>query len=101
MQVRFCQQVKIVDMDDEIISEVLFEHGEYETAALAIGSSVLIHELGLKEFDVVYDKREGKIASYTVVDIEIDLITQPAITRVYLEPVKLIVGQHDIGEVAG
>ncbi|MFD0672741.1 hypothetical protein [Cohnella sp. GCM10027633] len=100
MQVQFCQQVKIVDMDEEIIAESLFEHGEYETAALSIGSTVLIHELGLREFNVVYDRREGKIARYKVVDIEIDLITQPAITRVYLEPVTLIVGQHDIGEVA-
>ncbi|REE83884.1 hypothetical protein A8990_11663 [Paenibacillus taihuensis] len=98
MHYLFCQQVKIVDMDDEIISEVLFEHGEYETAALSIGSSVLIHQLGLKQFDVVYDRREGKIARYKVADIEIDLITQPVITRVFLEPTKLIVGQHDIGE---
>lgn len=100
MNYQFCQQVKIVDMDDEIISEVLFEHGEYQTAALSIGSTVLIHELGLKEFNVVYDKREGKIARYKVADIEIDLVMQPAVTRVYLEPVKLIVGQHDIGEIA-
>ena len=100
MNYQFCQQVKIVDMDDEIISEVLFEHGDYETAALSIGSSVQIHQLGLKEFNVVYDKREGKIARYKVADIEIDLVTKPAIARVYLEPVKLIVGQHDIGEIA-
>ncbi|WP_308637111.1 hypothetical protein [Paenibacillus silvisoli] len=100
MHYLFCQQVKIVDMDDEIISEVLFDHGGYETAALSIGSSVLIYQLGLKQFDVVYDRREGKIARYKVVDIEIDLITQPAVTRVFLEPVKLIVGQHDIGEIA-
>ncbi|QHT58767.1 hypothetical protein GXP70_01430 [Paenibacillus lycopersici] len=100
MHYQVCQQVKIVDMDEEIISEVVFEHGEYETAALSIGSSVVIHQLGLKEFDVVYDKREGKIARFKVVDIEIDLITQPVVTRVYLEPTKLIVGQHDIGEFA-
>ncbi|SEO81039.1 hypothetical protein [Paenibacillus sp. OV219] len=100
MHYQFCQRVTIVDMDDEIISEVVFEHGEYETAALSIGSSVLTHQLGLKEFDVVYDRREGKITRYKVADIEIDLITQPVITRVYLEPAKLIVGQHDIGEFA-
>ncbi|EFM10793.1 hypothetical protein PaecuDRAFT_2037 [Paenibacillus curdlanolyticus YK9] len=98
MHYQFCQQVKIVDMEDEIISEVLFEHGEYETAALSVGSSVRLHELGLREFSVVYDKREGKITRYKVTDIEIDLIAQPAVTRVFLEPVKLIVGQHDIGE---
>lgn len=100
MHYQFYQQVRVVDMDEEIISEVLFEHGEYETAALSVGSSVLIRQLGLKEFDVVYDRREGRIARYKIADIEIDLITQPAATRVYLEPVKLIVGQHDIGEMA-
>jgi hypothetical protein len=56
--------------------------------------------LGLKEFNVVYDTREGKIARYKIVDIEINLVMQPAVTRVYLEPIKLIVGQHDIGEIA-
>lgn len=100
MQYLFCQRVKIVDMNEEIIAETLFEHGEYETAALSIGSSVVIHQLGLKQFDVVYDKREGKFARYQVTDIEIDLLTRPSVTRVYLEPLTLIVGQHDIGEIA-
>lgn len=99
MHYLFCQQVKIVDLNEEIIAETMFEHGEYETAALSIGSSVVIHQLGLKKFDVVYDKREGKFARYKITDIEIDLITRPAITRVYLEPLTLIVGQHDIGEI--
>lgn len=97
MQYQFCQQVTIVDMNDEIISEVLFDHGEFQTASLSVGSSVLIQQVGLKEFNVVYDKREGKIARYKITDIEIDLIARPTITRVYLESVKLIVGQHDIG----
>ncbi|THF77065.1 hypothetical protein [Cohnella fermenti] len=100
MQYQFVQQVKIVDMNEEIIAEVLFEHGEFETAALSIGTSVLIQQLGLREFTVVYDKREGKIARYKIADIEIDLIAQPTVTRVYLEPVTLIVGQHDIGAMA-
>ncbi|WP_341280736.1 hypothetical protein [Paenibacillus sp. FSL H8-0537] len=99
MQYQFCQQVTIVDMNDEIISEVLFDHGKFETAALSIGSSVLIQQVGLKEFNVVYDKRDGKIARYQITDIEIDLIARPTLTRVYLEPVKLIVGQHDIGMI--
>ncbi|WP_138754493.1 hypothetical protein [Paenibacillus sinopodophylli] len=99
MQYQFCQQVTIVDMDEEIISEVLFDHGEFETAALSIGSSVLIQQVGLKEFNVVYDKRDGKIARYKIADIEIDLVARPTLTRVYLEPVKLIVGQHDIGAI--
>jgi hypothetical protein len=99
MKYQFCQYVTIVDMNEEILSEVLFEHGEFESNALSIGSSALTYELGLKQFEVVYDKREGKIARNKIVDIEIDLIKQPTVTKVYLEPVRLIVGQHDIGEV--
>ncbi|TXK80044.1 hypothetical protein [Paenibacillus sp. N3.4] len=99
MRYQFCQYVTIVDMNEEILSEVLFEHGEFEANALSVGSSVLIYQLGLRQFDVVYDKREGKTVRYKINDIEIDLITQPTVTRVFLEPVRLIVGQHDIGEV--
>ncbi len=99
MRYQFCQYVTIVDMNEEILSEVLFEHGEFESNALSIGSSVVIYQLGLKQFDVVYDKREGKTARNKVVDIELDLIEKPTVTRVFLEPVRLIVGQHDIGEV--
>lgn len=99
MRYQFCQYVTIVDMNDEILSEVIFEHGEYESNAVSIGSSVLIHQLGLKQFEVVYDKREGKTIRYKIEDIEVNLIEQPTVTRVFLEPVRLIVGQHDIGEV--
>ncbi|MFD0692543.1 hypothetical protein ACFQZT_00395 [Paenibacillus sp. GCM10027628] len=98
MKYQFCQKVTIVDMNEEVLSEVLFEHGEFESTALSIGASVLIYQLGLKQFDVVYDKREGKTSRYKVEDIEIDLIKKPTVTRVFLEPVRLIVGQHDIGE---
>jgi hypothetical protein len=93
------QSVKIVDMSDEIMAEVLFDHGDFELSALAVGSSVITNELGLRQFDVVYDRREGKKQHIRIVDIEIDLITQPATTRVYLEPRTLIIGQHDVGEV--
>lgn len=99
MRYQFCQYVTIVDMNEEILSEVLFDHGEFESNALTIGSSVVIYQLGLKQFDVVYDKREGKTARSKVVDIELDLIKKPSVTRVFLDPVQLIVGQHDIGEV--
>ncbi|NRF92305.1 hypothetical protein HQN89_14930 [Paenibacillus frigoriresistens] len=99
MRYQFCQYVTIVDMNEEILSEVLFDHGDFETNALSIGSSVVIYQLGLKQFDVVYDKREGKTARNKVVDIELDIIKKPSVTRVFLEPVRLIVGQHDIGEV--
>jgi hypothetical protein len=93
------QSVKIVDMNDEIMAEVLFDHGNYELSALAVGSSVITNELGLKQFEVVYDKREGKQQRIRIVDIEIDLIVNPATTRVYLEPITLIIGQHDVGEI--
>lgn len=99
MRYQFSQYVTITDMNEEILSEVLFEHGEFESNALSIGSSVVIYQLGLKQFEVVYDKREGKTTRSKVVDIEIDLIKLPTVTRVYMEPVRLIVGQHDIGEV--
>jgi len=92
-----CQTVKIVDMNDEIIAEVLFEHGQFEIPSLVIGSSVLSYQLGLKEFEVVFDKREGKHQRYKIVDVEIDLIQKPATLKAFLEPVTLIVGQHDIG----
>src|SRR5690349_426220 len=98
MRYLFCQYVTLTDMNDEIMTEVLFEHGEFDSPALTIGASVLTYQLGLKEFTVVYDKREGKTRRFKVVDIEIDLIKHPTVTRVYLEPQKLIVGQHDIGQ---
>lgn len=97
MKFTICQTVTMVDMNEEIMAEVLFEHGEFEIPALAIGSSVVSYQLGLKQFEVVYDKREGKRQRFKVVDIEIDLIQQPASTRAFLEPVTLIIGQHDIG----
>jgi hypothetical protein len=99
MKYSICQFVKIVDMNDEIMSEVLFNHGDYELSALAVGSSMITDELGLKQFEVVYDKREGKQQRSRIVDIEINLISSPATTRVYLEPITLIIGQHDVGEI--
>ena len=99
MKYLICQTVKIVDMNDEIMAEVLFEHGEFEANALTIGASVLSYQLGLREFEVVYDKREGKQQRSKVVDVEIDIMQQPTATRVFLEPVTLIIGQHDIGQL--
>ncbi|WP_281885531.1 hypothetical protein [Paenibacillus sp. YYML68] len=97
MNYLICQKVTIVDMNDEIITEALFEHGSYDLPSLSIGHSVVTYQLGLKEFEVVYDKREGKMQHFKVVDVEINLMDEPAVMRAYLEPVKLIVGQHDIG----
>jgi len=94
-----CQLVKIVDMNNEIITEVLFEHGEHDLPALAVGATVITSELGLRQFEVVFDTRNGKQQRSKVVDIEIDLLMKPATARAFLEPVTLIIGQHDVGEV--
>lgn len=92
------QWVKIVDMNNEVIREELFEHGKLDTPAVfTIGCTVITHQLGLKQFDIVYDKRLDAVRS-KIVDIEYSLISQPPIVKAYLEPVSLIVGQHDIGE---
>ncbi|NOU92234.1 hypothetical protein GC093_03150 [Paenibacillus sp. LMG 31456] len=99
MKYSICQFVKIVDMNDEIISEVLFQHGEHELSAIAVGSSVITYQLGLQQFEVVQDKRAGKQQRSKIVDIEIDLLVKPATTRAYLEPIVLIIGQHDVGEI--
>jgi hypothetical protein len=99
MRYKFCQYVTLFDMNDEILSEVLFEHGEYQSTSLSVGTSVLSYQLGLKEFEVVFDKREGKTCRYKIIDVEIDLINLPTVTRVILEPQKLIIGQHDVGQI--
>lgn len=99
MQFNLCQTVKIVDMNDEIIHEVLFEHGVVQSPVPSIGASVVSHQLGLKEFEVVYDKRPGRKSRFKIIDIEIDLLGDGTTVRVYLEPVTLIVGQHDVGIV--
>lgn len=93
-----CQVVDIVDMSNEVIREVLFEHGSIDVSGLSIGCSVITFALGLKEFEVVYDKRVEPVHT-KIIDIEYSLINQPPIIRAYLEPVKLIVGQHDVGSV--
>ncbi|OXM86544.1 hypothetical protein [Paenibacillus rigui] len=99
MKYTIVQSVKIVDMSDEIMSEVLFDHGAHELPTLAVGSSVITYQLGLQQFDVVYDKREGKQQRIRIVDIETDLMVSPPVTRVFLEPVTLIIGQHDVGQI--
>jgi hypothetical protein len=99
MKYLICQSVKIFDMNDEIISEVAYDHGEHDLSSLAVGSSVITYQLGLQQFEVVQDKREGKQQRSKVVDIEIDLLSKPVTTRAYIEPVTLIIGQHDVGEI--
>lgn len=104
MEYKLVQVVRIVDMNEEIINEILFDHGNFETLFLPIGSSVVSYPLGLKGFEVVYDKRPMSLEnkkSYKVVDIELNLIEADSVVRAYLEPVTLILGQHDVGEFIG
>ncbi|MDB5055960.1 MAG: hypothetical protein JWM44_4010 [Bacilli bacterium] len=99
MRYDICQLVKIVDMNEEIILEVVFDHGEVETPIPTIGATVVTYPLGLKEFSVVYDKRsEDAIKRSKITDLEINLLGESSVVKVFLEPVTLIVGQHDIGE---
>ncbi len=97
MKLLICQVVNIVDMNNELITQQEFVHGEISHMNVQIGSSVITHKLGLKEFNVVLDQRSGDSARHKIVDIEYNMISEPAATKVYLEPTTLIVGQHDIG----
>lgn len=42
--------------------------------------------LGLKEFEVVYDTRSSDTAKHKVIDIEYSLVSDPVVTRIFLEP---------------
>jgi hypothetical protein len=98
MKYNIVQWVTIVDMNDEIIAKVLFNHGEIDKPLISLGCTVISYQLGLKQFEVVHDRREGKIGRFTVTEVEINMISQPTALNVYLEPQELIVGQHDVGE---
>jgi hypothetical protein len=93
-----CQLVKIVDMNDELIHEVVFDHGEVETPIPTIGATVITYPLGLRKFTVVYDKRTHEPKRSKIVDMEINLMGESSVVKVLLETITLIVGQHDIGE---
>ncbi|WP_139492696.1 hypothetical protein [Brevibacillus dissolubilis] len=99
MKYHILQTVTIVDMNNEIIREAAFDHGQYEFPALPGDCAVLTHKLGLKGFDVVYDKREEQSVRYKIQETEIDLTNANQVIRVYLEPITLILGQHDVGEI--
>ena len=98
MRYDICQLVKLVDMNDELIHEVVFDHGEVETPIPTIGATVITYPLGLKEFTVVYDKRTQEARRSKIVDLEINLMGKSSVVKVFLETVVLIVGQHDVGE---
>lgn len=97
MKYAICQLVRIVDMNNEPISEVIYEHGHLDTpCGFSIGCTVITHQLGLREFQVVYDMRQEPIRS-KIIDLEFSMVSTPPDVKAYLEPVQLIVGQHDIG----
>ncbi|GIQ68455.1 hypothetical protein DUZ99_00565 [Xylanibacillus composti] len=99
MKYVICQSVSVTDMSNEVLQEKVFHHGELETASVSIGCSVITSALGLKEFEVVYDLRYNEKQRCKIVDIEYDMAEKPVVARAYLEPVRLIVGQHDVGQV--
>jgi hypothetical protein len=98
MRYEICQLVKVVDMNDELITECLFNHGEVQAVIPALGATVVTYPLGLKQFTVVYDKRTNEVKRSKIIDLEINLLSETSIVKVFLETVTLIVGQHDIGE---
>jgi hypothetical protein len=92
------QQVTLRDFNNELITETYYCHGEFSLPLVSLGVSFVVPTLGLKEFEVVVDPRiEPK--KYKVEDIEINLVEDQGMTKVYLEPITLIIGQHDVGSL--
>ena len=99
MKYQICQLVKIVDLNDEIIQETVFDHGIHELPQLQIGMIIETKKVGLSSFDVVYDHRYGETTKNTIVSIEMNIVKQPYEVVVYLQPLTLIIGQHDVGSI--
>lgn len=99
MLYRFCQTVRIVDMNQELLTETVFHHGNFALPVVTPGCFVKTHILGLKEFDVVYDTRQQETIRSRVIDLEVDLTSPEEPTVVHLEPITLIIGQHDVGQI--
>lgn len=97
MKTAILQKVTVVDMNNELLTETVFEHGTVSSTSLAIGWSVVSYPIGLREFSVVPDKREQRTERYKVIDIEVDLTGELNTIKAYLEPRTLIIGQHDVG----
>jgi hypothetical protein len=92
------QQVTLRDFNNELLTETYYYHGEFSLPLVSPGVSFVVPTLGLKEFEVVIDPRiEPK--KYIIHDIEINLVESQGITKVYLEPITLIIGQHDVGSL--
>ncbi|RXT07817.1 hypothetical protein [Ammoniphilus sp. CFH 90114] len=91
------QPVTLRDFNNEIMAENHYLHGEYNLPYISPGVTFVTHALGLKGFEIVVDPR-FEPQKHKVVDIEISLLdTSDAPIKVYLEPITLIIGQHDIG----
>lgn len=99
MRYTIYQTVKIVDFNNELLSETDFHHGEFELPVVTPGCVITTHTLGLKEFTVVYDTRQNEKIHSPVIQVNMDLTQPERPASVYLEPVTLIIGQHDVGEV--
>ncbi|HJV45711.1 MAG TPA: hypothetical protein VJ824_08275 [Bacillota bacterium] len=91
------QKVTLCDFNNELLTEVLYYHGEYSLPLVSPGVTFITPALGLKKFEVVEDHRLEP-QRYRVADIEVNLLEKKGITKVFLDPITLIVGQHDIGE---
>ena len=99
MRYTIYQTVKIVDFNNELLSETDFHHGEFELPVVTPACIITTHALGLKEFTVVYDTRQEEKVHFRVLQVSMDLTEPDRPAAVYLEPVTLIIGQHDVGEV--
>lgn len=98
MKCRVYQQITLRDFNDELITENTYDHGEFSLPWLSPGVSLITPALGLKGFEIVIDPRlEAK--RYKVIDIALHVSDPEAPAQVYLEPITLIVGQHDIGNL--
>ncbi|WCN39457.1 hypothetical protein [Aneurinibacillus uraniidurans] len=93
------QTVKIVDFNNELLSEADFYHGEFDLPVVTPSCVVTTHALGLKEFVVVYDRRQNEKVQFQVVQVSMDLTEPDRPASVHLEPVTLIIGQHDVGQI--
>lgn len=98
MKFRVYQQIMLRDFNDEIITEMTYDHGEFSLPWLSPGVSLITPALGLKGFEIVIDPRlDAK--KYKVIDIALPLLEPDKPAQVYLEPMTLIIGQHDIGNL--
>ncbi|BAU28072.1 hypothetical protein DFP93_101148 [Aneurinibacillus soli] len=93
------QTVKIVDFNNELLSETDFYHGEFDLPVVTPSCVITTHALGLKEFTVVYDLRQNEKVQFRVIEVSMDLTQPDRPASVYLEAVTLIIGQHDVGQV--